>query len=294
MNNQAAQTMPELPAKWRELAKLVTEQQAVIYRYCADELESALTEAKQQEGGDRLPPEPVSHPSTSWCDEYAEWHEWFTKKASNADDAEQEQDAWTDFECEYLTDGNGYAPSSTYKACAEAWKAAWPDRKAAYAAAVDAYEKCHGTRKSLTQHYAELYRRERAAPQVEANRQTGEGDLQAEIDRLNAIINTPQSDDFLRAVSTEAEHQRQRWGSDHDAGKQPADWFWLVGYLAGKALHAHAAGNVEKAEHHIITTAAALANWHLSMLGGTDMRPGIDRETMIAAAAKPSGGESNV
>ena len=89
-------------------------------------------------------------------------------------------------------------------------------------------------------------------------------ELQDEVDRLNAIVNTPQSNDFLRAVSTEAEHQRQRWGSDHDAGKAPADWFWLVGYLAGKALHAHAAGDTAKAEHHIITTAAALANWHLS------------------------------
>lgn len=105
--------------------------------------------------------------------------------------------------------------------------------------------------------------------------------LQGEVSRLRAIIDTPQSNDFLRAVSTEAEHQRQRWGSDHDAGKTPADWFWLVGYLAGKALHAHASGNVEKAEHHIITTAAALANWHLSMFGGTDMRPGIDGEAAL-------------
>ena len=50
-------------------------------------------------------------------------------------------------------------------------------------------------------------------------------ELRAEVERLNAIVNTPQANDFLRAVSTEAEHQRQRWGSDHDAGKTPADWF---------------------------------------------------------------------
>jgi hypothetical protein len=107
--------------------------------------------------------------------------------------------------------------------------------------------------------------------------------LQAEIDRLNAIINTPQSNDFLRAVSTEAEHQRQRWGSDHDSGKTPADWFWLVGYLAGKALHAHAASDLTKAEHHVITAAAALANWHLAMFGNTDMRPGIDGESLLTS-----------
>ncbi|WP_197962631.1 hypothetical protein [Burkholderia cenocepacia] len=99
--------------------------------------------------------------------------------------------------------------------------------------------------------------------------------LRAEVKRLNAIINSPQSGDFLRAVSTEAEHQRQRWGSSHDAGKAPSDWFWLVGYLAGKALQAHVAGNIEKAEHHIITTAAALENWHGQMFGRNDMRPGI-------------------
>jgi|ERR1051325_1345761 hypothetical protein len=100
--------------------------------------------------------------------------------------------------------------------------------------------------------------------------------LRKENKRLSVIINTPQSDDFLRAVSTEAEHQRQRWGSDHDQGKAPADWFWLVGYLAGKALHKHADGDIGKAEHHIITTAAACANWHRAMFGKTNMRPGID------------------
>lgn len=103
-------------------------------------------------------------------------------------------------------------------------------------------------------------------------------DQTAEIERLHQIIDTPQKNDFLRAVSTEAEHQRRRWGAEHDAGKTPADWFWLVGHLAGKALHAHAAGDTAKAEHHVITTAAALANWHLAMFGKTDMRPGINPE----------------
>lgn len=104
---------------------------------------------------------------------------------------------------------------------------------------------------------------------------------ESEADRLNQIVNSPQSDDFLRAVSTEAEHQRQRWGSEHDSGKQPADWFWLVGYLAGKALHAHAVGDTVKAEHHVITTAAALANWHRAMFGNTNMRPGIDGDSAM-------------
>lgn len=109
--------------------------------------------------------------------------------------------------------------------------------------------------------------------------------MRAEIERLNSIINTPQSGDFLRAVSIEAEHQRQRWGSSHDEGKTPADWFWLVGYLGGKALHAQVSGNAEKAEHHVITAAAACANWHRAMLGQTDMRPGIDGQAALQGGA---------
>lgn len=105
----------------------------------------------------------------------------------------------------------------------------------------------------------------------------------AEIARLNAIINTPQSGDFLRAVSIEAEHRQQRWGSSHDAGKAPSDWFWLIGYLAGKALNAHINGDFAKAEHHVITTAAALMNWHAAMFGNTNMRPGIDGEAALAS-----------
>jgi hypothetical protein len=70
-------------------------------------------------------------------------------------------------------------------------------------------------------------------------------------------------------------HQVERWGTVHDRAKAPADWFWLVGYLGGKALHANAAGDREKALHHTISTAAVLANWwaHIKLGGGT-MTPG--------------------
>jgi len=106
-----------------------------------------------------------------------------------------------------------------------------------------------------------------------------------ERDELKAKLNTPELHDFAKAVALEAAHQRERWGSGHDAGKKPADWFWLVGYLAGKALHMHVesitsgtAGEWcrEKALHHVITTAAALANWHAAIEGTNNaMRPGI-------------------
>ena len=92
---------------------------------------------------------------------------------------------------------------------------------------------------------------------------------------VEAIVNTPETVDFMSGVPLEAIHQRERWGAAHDAGKSPFDWFWLVGYLAQKAADAHVRGDAEKARHHTISTAAALANWHLALADGTDMRPGI-------------------
>ena len=97
----------------------------------------------------------------------------------------------------------------------------------------------------------------------------------AERDRLTALINTPEILDFVKAVQIEAVHQRERWGAAQDEGKTGADWFWLLGYLAGKALYCDKHGDREKLLHHIITTAAACANWHAQVLGKCDMRPGI-------------------
>lgn len=110
-----------------------------------------------------------------------------------------------------------------------------------------------------------------------------------EVDRLEALINNPHTTDFLEAVRLEAAHQRERWGTEHDAGKTDADWFWLIGHLAGKALHAAMLVDhgdisarlrstmIEKSLHHIITTAAALLNWHAARTGAdTRMRPGIE------------------
>jgi hypothetical protein len=101
-------------------------------------------------------------------------------------------------------------------------------------------------------------------------------DWEHEAKRLKALIDSPEIHTFLDGVAREAAHQRERWPSKHHAGKTPADWFWLVGYLAGKALNAHIAGNTEKALHHTISAAAALCNWHAAILGKTNMRPGIE------------------
>ena len=106
----------------------------------------------------------------------------------------------------------------------------------------------------------------------------------AQHDRLLALIHNPHTDDFLESVRTEAAHQRERWGTEHDAGKGAPDWFWLLGYLAGKALHAWKSGEDEKLKHHVITTAAACLNWHAQVSGVSDaMRPGIEPPDREAA-----------
>lgn len=95
--------------------------------------------------------------------------------------------------------------------------------------------------------------------------------LAAEVIALEAklaTINTPEIGDFLAAVEREAKHQRLRWPSDHDEGKTDADWFWLLGWLAGKAVHATTS---EKRLHHIITTAAACLNWHAQVIGASSV-----------------------
>lgn len=87
----------------------------------------------------------------------------------------------------------------------------------------------------------------------------------AENARLNAIINNPELLDFAKGVRLEAAHQVERWGHAHDRSKSAENWFWLVGYLAGKCLRACITGDRDKAMHHTISAAAALANWHESI-----------------------------
>lgn len=87
-----------------------------------------------------------------------------------------------------------------------------------------------------------------------------------EVERLDGVLNTPQTLSFVEAVKAEAAHQQQRWGEAHDRSKSAEHWYWLVGYLAGKALRSAITGDKQKALHHTISSAAALANWHDAIL----------------------------
>jgi len=92
---------------------------------------------------------------------------------------------------------------------------------------------------------------------------------------LEGLINTPSTADFLESVKLEAAHQRERWAASHDAGKSDADWFWLIGFLAGKVMRP--GQSLEKRLHHIITTAAVCLNWHRHVTGeATEMCPGVE------------------
>ena len=100
-------------------------------------------------------------------------------------------------------------------------------------------------------------------------------ELIAEIQRLDALINTPHVVEFLESTRIEVAHQIGKWGTAHNRAKEPGDWFWLLAYLSGKALNAHINGDKQKALHHTISSAAVLANWHSAITQADNrMQPG--------------------
>lgn len=122
--------------------------------------------------------------------------------------------------------------------------------------------------------------------------------LEQERDALVRLIDTPHTAEFLSSVKTEAAHQVKRWGTEHDVGKTPWDWFWLVGYLAQKAASSALLGDTEKAKHHTISTAAVMLNW-FRRLTGDDLtfQPGVDptkRGAEAALATDPLDSEGTV
>lgn len=91
------------------------------------------------------------------------------------------------------------------------------------------------------------------------------------------IWDGPETSDWFEGVRKEAAFQVAEWGKKHDDGKGPQDFYWTLGFLAGKALSSAIAGDIEKAKHHTISSAALLLNWHARLSGQADMfRPGIE------------------
>ena len=91
--------------------------------------------------------------------------------------------------------------------------------------------------------------------------------LRAEVDRLKSVLGTPEVEDFLKAVEREAAYQREHWGKGHDEVKSHANWYWLLGWLGGKAvMDPHEPGDErtprERRLHRIVTVAAVAFHWH--------------------------------
>ena len=103
---------------------------------------------------------------------------------------------------------------------------------------------------------------------------------------LANILMTPETFDFIEGVQREAAHAHMRW-PQYDPEKSPEDWYWLVGYLAGKALHAQRTGDLDKHRHHIISAAAALRNWHRSLEGEFRLYAKDDRQSAAPDIADP-------
>jgi hypothetical protein len=105
-----------------------------------------------------------------------------------------------------------------------------------------------------------------------------------ERDELHALVNNPQTENFLQAVRAEAAHQILRWGRSHDRRKSAEAWYWLVGFLAGKCLRAWIDGDVHKAMHHTISAGAALLHMHAAIQSDASGR-GVGADEDLQAIA---------
>lgn len=77
---------------------------------------------------------------------------------------------------------------------------------------------------------------------------------------INAIINTPQTENFIDAVKIEIQHHIERWGDESE--KHPHDFHCVISYLNGKLIKSIWEKDVEKFEHHLITITAVCGTCH--------------------------------
>lgn len=116
-------------------------------------------------------------------------------------------------------------------------------------------------------------------------------DERMEHNLLKELLSRPEIDDFWEGIVTEAAHQRRRWGDAHDRDKSAENWFWLVGYLGGKALRAAIDGDKAKAKHHTISAAAVLFQWHQA-ISADEIGRGVGKDEDISPEAGRLGAES--
>ena len=89
---------------------------------------------------------------------------------------------------------------------------------------------------------------------------------------LEWVNDTPSTECFITAVQNEIDHQRKRWGKDHDHNKHLFEWMALANRLLGKMVDAQWNGDIEKVLHHVITLAAVMGNCHASIISIPDRK----------------------
>ena len=113
-----------------------------------------------------------------------------------------------------------------------------------------------------------------------------------EMERMQSLFASRVFWNFVDGLEREAAEEMGRSRSAPDQEWQKEDWFWLIGWVVGKALQAHIRGDCEKALHHTVSSAAVLINWQAAFIargegtkaecsdaaGATEQRPGVGPE----------------
>jgi hypothetical protein len=81
---------------------------------------------------------------------------------------------------------------------------------------------------------------------------------------IESAFDDPVIDDFIEGLRIEIPYQQHVWNVE-DAGKSISCWIRLIHHLTAKIGESDWNHKPDKAKHHIITTAAALANFHAAM-----------------------------
>lgn len=82
------------------------------------------------------------------------------------------------------------------------------------------------------------------------------------LEYLEALINSPEINNFLEGVKIEQAHQTERWGMDVEETKFPHDYALVIDKLKGKLAQDVWDKDHEKYKHHLITIAAVCYNAH--------------------------------
>lgn len=82
------------------------------------------------------------------------------------------------------------------------------------------------------------------------------------ISKMEASINSPVINDFIKGMKIEAEHQTQRWGVEKEENEPPHHYILVTNKLLGKMAIDIWDKNTDKFKHHIIALAAEMFNLH--------------------------------